>query len=86
MARFHAMANWWLDPTGLLLMVNPAGGVIEWPVPAGQSFNMTSFITGIRGAGCFLTEDIYIPHDEIACIGYGAAALKVTPPGTGRMQ
>jgi hypothetical protein len=56
------------------------GAMVEWPVPQGQPFTMTALVHGIRGVGFFVADDLYIPAEEIACIGLSGAAAKVTQP------
>lgn len=62
------------------------GAMVEWPVPAGQPFAMQGLVHGIRGAGFFIADDLYIPADEIACIGLSGASAKVVQPQHARVQ
>lgn len=56
------------------------GAMVEWPVPANMPFGMGALAAQIRSTGQFLADDLYIPADEIACIGISGASAKVTPP------
>lgn len=60
------------------------GAVILWPVPGGQEFSFSALIGSIRSTGCFMSTDVYIPADEIACIGLAqgnvAPSAKIQQP------
>lgn len=62
------------------------GAVVDWPVPAShQAFSLPAFVASIRASGYFVHDDLYVPGDEIACIGVGSSA-KVIHPASGVMQ
>lgn len=56
------------------------GSIVSWPVPAVGQFSFAVMCSNIRAAGCFMTDDFYIPQDEIACIGLGGGTARVRNP------
>lgn len=65
------------------------GAMVEWPVPpqpAGAPFAMQGLALRIRADGFFCADDLYIPGDEIACIGLSGSTARVQAPGTGTRQ
>lgn len=61
------------------------GAMVEWPVPPGP-FTLQALVHGIRGAGFFIADDLYIPADEIGCIGLSGSAARVVQPQHARVQ
>ena len=47
-------------------------GVIEWPVPDGikEQFSFNAMATRVRVDGYFLSENLYIRHDELVGISF----------------
>ncbi len=57
------------------------GGKVEWPVPNPEGFSFLTLCKSIRADGHFLTNEFYLNHDEIACIGLdGGSASFMQPP------
>ena len=49
-----------------IIFLLPAGA-IEWPVPEDQraAFNFIATVQSVRAAGCFMSGDLYIRHDQM---------------------
>lgn len=58
------------------------GAVIEWPVPDPEHFSFVALMKAIRADGHFIAPDVYIPHEQIACIGLDG--VRLTIPGRGK--
>lgn len=56
------------------------GAMVEWPVPEGDQFSLPAMCQAIRASGFFVSPDLYIPADEIACIGLEGGSFKVQQP------
>ena len=56
------------------------GAVVDWPVPDPANFSLQFMVANIRSSGHFSAPDLYIPHDEIACIGLDSGTFKVQQP------
>lgn len=56
------------------------GAVVVWPVPSDQPFNLAVLAINIRSNGYFMSDDCYIPADEIACIGLAGGAARIRQP------
>lgn len=56
------------------------GSIVSWPVPEGQAFSLAMLVMNVRSNGYFVHEDLYIPGDEIACIGLAGGTARVRNP------
>lgn len=56
------------------------GVIVSWPVPAEHPFLFGVMCSNIRASGCFMTDDLYIPESEIACIGLAGGTARVRNP------
>lgn len=56
------------------------GTIVSWPVPANQPFSLGVLAINVRSQGYFISDDVYIPADEIACIGLAGGSAKVRQP------
>ncbi len=62
-------------------------GAIEWDVPEATLplFNFNQMATQVRMAGYFMSENLYIKHDELVGISIAETGSVIKPIGT-RLQ
>lgn len=62
------------------------GAMVEWPVPDPDNFSFQVLCLNIRAQGYFVAPDLFIPEDEIGCIGLEGGSARVVHPSPAAKQ